>query len=302
MHELSQCNISYLECGKCEKNASWIAVFANLLLALFKATVGILSGSKAILGDSLYSVKDFFTSLVVLIGIRISGKPPDENHPYGHGKIEFVAIFLISLFLLIGTIFLFVHSVKDVWLAYNNQIEPPKFIAFWAALISVVANYKLSTYLHCVGSKRQSPAMLANAQHNHSDAISSALVAGAILGTRFGFYILDPLAAVIETIDLLRLSVGMINDSLKGMMDSSVSQSITKDLEKTASLVPGVKKITRVLARKVGQGIWVDITIKVDQHQTMDDGYKIGQHVEETLKNRFDFVEGINLSIEPLII
>ncbi len=299
---MSQDNIIYSECVRCERKAGWIAVFTNFILALFKVIVGILSGSKAILADSLYSFKDFLTSMVVLIGVRISGKPADEDHPYGHGKIEFVAIFLISLFIIIGTVFIFIHSVKDVWMAYKGNIHPPKFIAFWAAVISVVVNYKLSNYLYCVGNRRKSPAMLANAKHNHSDAISSALVAGAIFGTRFGFHFLDPLAAVIETIDLIRLSVRMLNDSLKGMMDSPVSHALMQQIENTVDIVPGVKRISSILARKVGQSIWVDIIIKVEQDQTLEDGYKISRHVEETLLKKHDFIAGINLSLEPNVV
>ncbi len=277
-------------------------MFINFCLALFKIIVGILSGSKAVLADALYSVKDFLTSLVVVVGMKVSGKPPDERHPYGHGKIEFVAIFLISLFIIVGTSFLFVHSVKDVWLAYHGNMHPPKFIAFWAALISMAANYKLSTYLHCVGNKVKSPAMLANAKHNHSDAVSSALVAGAIAGTRLGYLFLDPLAALIETVDLMRLCVVMMNDSLQGMMDSAVSHQEIEQIKKTAALVPGIKKISSVLARKVGQGIWVDMVIRVKHDLPLDQGHKIGRQLEDTLRKHYGMIEGINLSIKPNII
>src|SRR5271169_392480 len=189
MYKLPQDHITYAECRSCESRAGGIAVVCNLALAIFKLIVGLLSGSKAVIGDALYSFKDFFTALVVLAGIRISGKPADENHPYGHGKIEFVAIFLISLLITIGTFFLFIHSFKDAWMVLHGRTQPhPKFIAFWAAVISVVANYKLSGYLHCVGDRMKSPAMLANAKHNHSDAVASAFVAGAVLLTTFGWY------------------------------------------------------------------------------------------------------------------
>ncbi|MBF0541085.1 MAG: magnetosome biogenesis CDF transporter MamM [Nitrospirae bacterium] len=300
MHRLPHVDLSYKECGKCINSASWIAVFSNLVLFVFKAIIGYISGSRAILSDSLYSFKDFMMSAVVLVGVKISGKPADEDHPYGHGKIEFVAIFLISIFIIIGTLFLLVHSIKDVWYVYKGtDIAAPKFIAFWAALISVVANYKLSTYLHCVGSKIKSPAMLANSKHNHSDAESSALVAAAIFGTRLGFHFLDPLAAVIETLDLIRLSVHMINDSLKGMLDSSISKVSLNQIQEIAMLVPGVRKISKLVARKVGSGIWVDIVIRVDQHQTLEEGHIISNQVRETIMKKIANITGINLTIEP---
>ncbi len=303
MHELSHNHINCGDCVRCENKAGWIAVFTNFLLAVFKLIVGVLSGSKAVIADSMYSIKDFLTSLIVLIGIQVSGKPADENHPYGHGKIEFVAIFMISLLVITGTIFLLIHSIKDIWLVYQGgNIHPPKFIAFWAAVISVLANYKLYTYLECVGTWRKSPAMLANAKHNHSDAISSIFVACAIVGTRFGLYFLDPLVAVIETIDLIRLSIIMLNDSLRGMMDSSVSPPVVNEIKRTASLVPGVKKISGVVARKMGQGIWIDMVIKVEHNKTLDEGHRIGRRLETTLKKKFEVISGINLSIEPNVL
>ncbi|MBF0328608.1 MAG: magnetosome biogenesis CDF transporter MamM [Nitrospirae bacterium] len=300
MHKLPQTNLNYLECKTCEKKAGWIAVFSNLGLAVFKLIVGILSGSKAVIGDALYSFKDFFIALVVLAGIRISGKPPDENHPYGHGKIEFVAIFFISLLIIIGTFFLFIHSVKDVWMVIQGISTPhPKFIAFWAAIISVVANYKLANYLHCVGERVQSPAMLANAKHNHSDAVSSAFVAVAVLLTSFGWYIVDPLVAVIETVDLIMLCVNMMKDTMKSLLDSSLDSSIMKQIESTAQLVPGVRKVSSLTARKTGQSIWIDMIIKIDPRHTLDNGYKISRQVEDTLMKRIRGIGGVHIAVEP---
>ncbi|MBF0538506.1 MAG: magnetosome biogenesis CDF transporter MamM [Nitrospirae bacterium] len=291
--------IVYKECYKCEGKATLVAVVANLLLALFKAVIGLFSGSKSILGDALYSFKDFMTSLVVYVVVIVSGKPPDDNHPYGHEKIEFVAILLISILIIVGTLFLFVHSIKSVWLAFQGDIAQPKFIAFWAALISVVANYKIASYLQCVGHKRGSLAMLANAEHNHSDAISSAMVAGAILGTHYGWYFLDPLVAVIETIDLIRLSVVMLKDALDGVMDSNINQGTIDHMEELALLVPGVEQVTQAIARKVGKGVWVNMAIKVKPDLNYEDGYKVGLQVEETIKKKVGNIAGINLSIEP---
>ncbi len=302
MHELSQNHIvEYVECSDCEKKAAWISLISNLILAFFKAVVGFISGSKAILADSLYSFKDFVTSLVVLIGLKFSVKPADENHPYGHGKIEFIAVFLISIFIIVAAIFLFIHSIKDVWITFHGRIKAPKFIAFWAAIISIVANYKLSGYLHCVAERLRSPAMLANAKHNHSDAISSGFVAVAILGTRIGFYFLDPLVAVIETIDLIKLSVGMVKDSLKGILDASVDEPVIQHVESIVKLVPGVRRIHSVVARKVGQDMWFDIVIKVEQNLTLEDGDRIGCQVKETLMKKLENIAGVNLSIKPYL-
>ncbi len=288
------------DCTSCEKRAVWVSVLLNLALTVFKAVIGVFSGSKAVLGDALYSLKDFVASLAVLIGVKVSSKPPDENHPYGHGKIEYVVVFLISLLIIGASVFLFVHSVKNLWLSFKGHNLPvPKFIAFFAAVISVIANYKLSGYLRCVGTRLKSPAILASAEHNHSEGTSSILVAAAILGSRFGFYFLDPLAAAIETVDLLRLSVNMLNNSLTGMLDSSEGAQVKEEIRTTASLVPGVRGVPMLEVRRVGQNKWIDIIVKVDQDCSVEEGHRIGLHVEQTLKKRIGNIAGITLSVEP---
>ena len=292
----------YQECGACAKKVGWFAVYANLALTVFKAFIGYISGSRAILVDSLFSFKDFVTSLIVVAGIKVSNKEADESHPYGYGKIEFIAMLLMSIFLIIASGFLFIHSIKGVWESYHGHNAAPKFIAFWAALISVIANYKISTYLQCVGERLKSPAVLANAKHSHSDAISSILVAGGVLGARFGLLFLDPLVAIVETIDLMMLSIVMFKDSLNGLFDASLHIDTVARIESTARLVPGVRRVSKVAARQTGQSIWIDITIRVDHHASHQEGHLIGLHVKESLRRTLKNVSGVHLNIEPYMV
>ena len=290
------------ECLTCEKKAGWAAVYANLALALFKAVIGYLSGSKAILGDALFSFKDCIASLVVVIGIKVSGKPADEQHPYGHGKVEYVVLFLISVGLIISTIILFVHSAQGLWQCYQGMGHAPKLIAFWAALISVAANYQLAQYLRCVGDKLHSPSMLANARHNHSDAISSTMVAIAVLGAHyFGMVFLDPLVAFVEAACLISMSIEMFNDSIKGLFDSAAPAATVERIEAIARAVPGVRKVAKVVARHLGQGIWIEMTIKIDHTMSHQEGYLIGQHVKESIQALLGNHATVNVLFEPYI-
>ncbi len=290
------------ECAACEKTASWAGVYANLALALFKGAIGLLSGSKALIGDGLFSFKDCIASLVVVIGVRVSGKPADEQHPYGHGKIEYVALFLISVGLLISTLFLLVYSAKGLWSCYDGTGSIPGVIAFWGALISVVANYPLSRYLGCAGERMQSPALLANARHNRSNIILSVMVGVAVLGAHYlDFTVRDPLVAFIEAILLVRMGIEMLGDSLGGLFDSAVPVESVERIEMVARLVPGVRKVTRVVARNLGQGIWVDMTIKVDSTLNHQQGYLIGQHVKESIQALLGNHTTINVLFEPYL-
>jgi cation diffusion facilitator family transporter len=289
------------DCDSCGNKALPLVTFINLMLAVFMAFIGLVSGSKAILVNSLYSFKDFITSLVVVIGLKFSEKPADPEHPYGHGKIEFVAMLLIGVALFIAALFLFFHSIKDVWAGFQGRIQVPKMIALWAGCISVIANYKLYKYLECVGTKRNSPAILANAQHHHSDTGSSLLVVVAIIGANLGFMFLDPLAAVIETVDLMYLSVGMLKDALRGTLDGSVSSEIKGKIESIARLVPGVRRVSNIKARQLGHNLWIDITLKVDYDKSASEGYMIGLHVKDSLIKAMGNIATVNFSIEPYL-
>jgi len=292
---------NYQECANCATQAGRAAVVANLALALFMAFIGYVSGSKAILGDALFSFKDFITSLVVYIGSRVSGRPADDQHPYGHGKIEFVSLFLISICLIAATVFLFIHSARGFLECFRGDGTAPGLIAFWAAVISVVANYKLATYLRCVGEKLHSPSMLANARHNHSDAISSIMVAIAVLGARMGLVFLDPLVAVIETVVLFIMGLGMLNDSLRGIFDFAAHPELQSRIERLTRIVPGVRKLSKVVVRQLGQGLWVEITIQVDRNLRHQEGYLIGQHVKATVESSFAEITEANVTVEPFV-
>jgi cation diffusion facilitator family transporter len=287
------------DCVSCGRKALLVSALLNLLLAVFLAFIGYVSGSKAVLGNSLYAVKDFVTSLVVVIGIRVSEKPADLKHPYGHGKIEFVAMLFIGVAIFIASLFLFYHSVKDVWASFYGQLQVPKLIALWAGCISVIANYKLYHYLHCVGTRRNSPAILATAKHHHSDTISSFSVVLAVIGANMGFLFLDPLVAVIETLDLMRLSAGMLKDAVGGVLDGSVSSEMKGKIVSIAQLVPGVRRVSNVVVRQFGQDMWIDITIKVDYNRTASEGYRIGLHVKESLAKALDNIGNVNFIVEP---
>jgi cation diffusion facilitator family transporter len=181
----------------------------------------------------------------------------------------------------------------------DGTLQVPKLIALWAGIISVIANYKLSKYLLCVGTRRNSPAILATAKHHHSDAIASLFVVVAIIGANIGLLFLDPLVAVIETLDLMRLSVLMLKDGLNGVLDSSVNVGIRPEIESIAQRVPGVRKVSKVGVRQFGQERWIDITIKVDYDKPAREGYMIGLHVKESIMKVLENIANVSVSIEP---
>ncbi|MGA2332039.1 MAG: cation diffusion facilitator family transporter [Syntrophales bacterium] len=288
------------DCARCVKNAPLVAALLTLLLAIFLIFIGFVSGSKAILGSALYAFKDFVTSLAVFIGIKVSEKPADSTHHYGHGKIEFVAMLFVGVAIFIASLFLFVHSVSDVLAAWQGRLQVPKLIALCAGCISVIANYKIYKYLLCVGTRENHPAILAAAKHHHSDATASVFVVLAVIGANMGLMFLDPLVAVLETLDVMWLSVVMLRDGLDGALDGSVpSLRIRSEIESIAQLVPGVRKVSNVGVRQLGQKRWIDITIKVDHDKSASEGYLIVLHVKESIMKALGNIANVSVSIEP---
>lgn len=300
---LSQCNSSgrdLQECLSCNKKSGGAAVYTNLALALFKAMIGFVGGSSAMLGDALFSFKNFIASLIVVFGIKVSGKPADEQHPYGHGKLEFVALFLISIGLIVPILFLIVHTAKGFWHCFHNNVDVPKLVVFWAAIISVVANHSLAQFLRCVGDNQHSPSMLANARNNHMNANASIIVAVAILGARYlGLVFLDSLVAFVGSVHLLVMSISMLMEALKGLFDSAAPVAAAEKIESIARLVPGVRKVSKVVARHQGQGLWVDMTIKIDHAMAHQEGYLISRHVKESIQAALGNHTIVNVVFEP---
>ena len=300
---LSRCNSKgsdLQECLACEKASRRVALYVNLALTLFKAFIGFVCGSRAMLGDALFSFKDFIASLVVIIGIQVSGKPADEQHPYGHGKLEYVALLLMSAGLIVPTLFLLVHSGKDTWHYFYDYVGVSNLVVFWAALISVVVNYKLVQYLRCVGDKMHTPSLFTAARNNYYSAISSIMVAVAILGTRYlGLMFLDPLVAFLQAVCLLAMGGEMLTTALKGLLDSGAPVATVERIESIVRIVPGVRKVARVVARRLGQGLWVDMTIKVDPALTHQDGHLIVRHVKESIQSAFGNQITVNVVLEP---
>ncbi|MDH4028516.1 MAG: cation diffusion facilitator family transporter [Nitrospirota bacterium] len=287
-------------CEECCKRSGWISLSGNIALAVMLMVIGFISGSKAVMGIALYSVKDALSSAVALIGMNVSGRPADSKHPYGHGKGEFLATFIITILISIGTFFVFVHSMKDVIMIIKGvPIHAPKFIAFWGTLISIAANYKLANYLECTGEKMNSPAILNSAKHNHSDAVSSVLVAASILGTKAGLYFLDPLVAVIEVLDLGRMIFIMFRDSMRGLMDVSPGKEFIEAVRKAVVIVPGVKGVKKVHARNLGRNVWVDLEIKVGKDMPLREGTKVMEDVRTILFRRFSNLADIQIHLEP---
>lgn len=283
----------YSKCVVCYESVGWIGFTSNLALAFLKMFVGLVSGSQALVADSLYSAKDVITSVLIIIGLKVSKKPIDKEHPYGHGKIEFILSGAVSVIFIGATGFIFLYAAESL---LEGEHQAPHLIALWTAIFSVLANALLYAYTRCVSMEINSPMVNSLSKHHNADAMSSMAVAIGIIGSHyFNLPWLDSAVALFESAHLLYIGGEIFWDSYQGLMDSSAPKEVIEQIEKETAGVKGVRSIEQLRTRRVGQDLWIDMTVGVDPDQAISDAKKIGDLVEDTIVKLVDHVGNISV-------
>ncbi|MBF0560742.1 MAG: magnetosome biogenesis CDF transporter MamM [Alphaproteobacteria bacterium] len=285
------------KCVSCSRTIGWVGLTTNLVLMVMKGFVGLVSGSQAMVVDTMYSAKDVVTSLLVIVGMAVSDKPLDEKHPYGHGKIEFVLSLIISVIFLLITGYLLVHAIQI--LLDPERHRTPHLIALWAAVVAVGVNVFMYAYARCVAIEINSPMVRTLAKHSHSDAVASGVVAVGIVGAHYlGMSWLDPVIAIFETLDLLYLGGGVFWDAYKGLMDRSVGISLLDKVQPLATAVSGVIEVKQLRSRHVGQEIWIDLVVGVDGGLSVEQAHAICEAVKARISANISHIGAMNVSAE----
>ena len=288
----------YSRCVTCHQIVGWVGLMANLGLSGLKLFVGIVSGSQALLVDALYSAKDVVTSLLILVGLKFSKQPIDREHPFGHGKIEFLLSGAVSLFLIAVTGLFFFLAAGHL---LEGDHQPPHLIALWAAFFSVFACWFLYRYTRCVAMEINSPIVMTLSKHAYGDGFSSAAVAMGIIGSHYlGMPWLDTVVALGETLHLLYLGGEVFWESFQGLMDTAAPKKIQEQIWNQTAEVPGVRSVDQVRTRRVGQEIWVDLVVGVDPDQSVYEARQITKQVETTLTKVIPHVGDINVQFQSL--
>ncbi|MBF0255886.1 MAG: magnetosome biogenesis CDF transporter MamM [Gammaproteobacteria bacterium] len=272
----------------------WIGLFTNLVLLILKGFVGIIAGSQALVADAMYSAKDVVSSILVIIGLKVSNQPLDREHPYGHGKIEFILSMVISVVFLVVTAFLFVHAIQI--LMNGDEHKAPHMIALWTALISVSVNVVMYYYTRCVSIEVNSPMVRTLSHHHYADATSSVAVAIGIIGAHYlGMPWIDTMVALFEIVHLMYLGGDVFKESYKGLMDRSAPEAVREKIDSVVRKVDGVRDVDELRTRLVGQEIWVDLIIQVDPGLTVEQATEISDGVIERLSARVPHIGSVQV-------
>ena len=276
----------------------------NLALLIFKLIAGVLGHSSAMIADAIHSLSDFVTDIVVLIFVRISVKPQDASHDYGHGKFETVATFLVGLALMMAAIGIIEPGVRKLILWWNGaELEAPGWIALWAALLSIVVKELLYQFTVRKGKTLNSQVMVANAWHHRSDALSSVGAAigigGAIwLGQRWTM--LDPLASVVVGLMLVKVAWELLKTSMAELTEGSLSEETEQEIIELICSVPNVQEPHNLRTRRIGNHIAIEAHIRMDGSLSLNEAHEQATAVERKLKERFGDKIYVSIHMEPM--
>ncbi|MBR3387893.1 MAG: cation transporter [Bacteroidales bacterium] len=276
----------------------------NLVLLSFKFIAGIVAGSSAMVADAVHSLSDFLTDLIVLVFVRIGAKPQDDSHDYGHGKFETLATLFVALALVGAAIGIIVSgSLKIARWLQGETLEKPGMLALWAAFLSILVKEILFRYTIAKGKALESPAVVANAWHHRSDALSSVGAAigigGAILlGQRWA--VLDPLASIVVGGMLVKVAWDLLKVSTGELTDSSLSAETEREIVDIFHSFPEVSEPHNLRTRRIGNRIAIESHVRLDGNMTLNEAHEIVSAIEDRIRDRFGHGTIVTIHMEPV--
>lgn len=281
-----------------------IGFFVNLLLTAAKFAAGILGRSGAMIADAVHSLSDFATDVVVLAFVKVSSKPKDECHDYGHGKYETLATVLIGVALFGVAIGILVNSIKSIAnVVDGNEIQKPGLIALIAAAVSIISKEILYQYTARVGKRVNSPAVIANAWHHRSDALSSIGTLIGIGGAHFlgvKWRILDPIAAIIVALLIMKVAYDLILPGINELLERSLPKDVEDRIVEIIKSCDGAQDPHNLRTRRIGPNYAIDVHVRFDGQMTVAQSHKNTVDIERRLRAEFGDGTIVVIHVEPV--
>ena len=283
---------------------TWIGSIVNFLLLVFKFVAGIVGHSAAMVADAVHSLSDFVTDIIVIVFVRISGKPEDEGHDYGHGKYETLATAIIGLILFLVGIGILFNGAKSVIASIGGEtLAAPSMLALVAAGLSILLKELVYRYTIYESKRLNSQAMVANAWHHRSDAFSSigtlVGIGGAIcLGERWR--ILDPLAAIVVSIFIMRVAVQLLKPCVDELLEHSLPAETENRILEIIRSFPEVSEPHHLRTRRIGNHLAIEVHIRMNGNTPLVEAHALASEIEQKLKDEYGVETHIGIHMEPL--
>ena len=284
---------------KIANKVSFITIIGNALLALFKLMAGIIANSSAMLSDAIHSASDIFSTIVVIIGIKMASKKADKEHPYGHERLECVAAILLSVVLFITGLGIGTESLKTILSKNYTELAVPGILALVAAIVSILMKEGMYWYTRYYAKKIDSGALMADAWHHRSDAFSSVGALIGIVGARLGFPIMDSIASLVIFVFVIKAAIDIFKDAMDKMIDRSCDEETENQIYACVLNNKGVRGVDMLHTRIFGNKIYVDIEIQVDASYTLKKAHGIAKEVHDDIEENFPKVKHIMVHVNP---
>lgn len=284
---------------KTAMRVSTVSIVANFVLTVFKLLAGVIAHSGAMISDAIHSASDVFSTIVVIIGIRISRKASDKDHPYGHERLECVAAIVLATILAFTGLGIGYTALGKIVGGDYAGLAVPGQLALVAAVVSILVKEAMYQYTKICARQIDSSALMADAWHHRSDALSSVGALIGIGGARLGFPILDPVASVVICVFIEKAAYEIFMDAVDKMVDKACDEETERALAQCAMDQAGVLGVDLLHTRVFGNKIYVDIEIRADGEETLRQAHSIAERVHDSIEKNFPKVKHIMVHVNP---
>ncbi len=278
---------------------SIVTIIVNFLLSAFKLVAGILGNSMAMISDAIHSASDVFSTLIVIIGVKIAAKAPDKNHQFGHERFECVAAIILAVVLCGTGIYIGYTGINNIVTGAYKSFEIPTYLALAAAIVSIVVKEGMFWYTIRAAKKCNSGALKADAWHHRSDALSSVGSLVGIVGAMFGVLILDSVASIVICLLILKAAVEIFIDAVKKMTDQACDEKTEGEIREFILSCEGVKGLDSLMTRLFGNRVYVIAEISCESEMPLRDAHAIAERVHTGIEQNFPQVKHVTVHVNP---
>ncbi|MBE5962421.1 MAG: cation transporter [Lachnospiraceae bacterium] len=281
---------------------SVISIVINTVLSVFKLAAGIMGRSGAMISDAIHSASDVLSTVIVMIGVFIAGRKSDEKHQYGHERLECVAALMLAMILCITGAGIGYESMQKIVAGGSAALAMPQKIALFGAILSIVVKEWMYWFTRAAAKKINSGALVADAWHHRSDALSSVGAFIGIAGARLGMPVLDPIAGLVISLFIVKASCDIFKDAIDKLVDKSCGSEMEGKMKQVVMRQDGVIAIDDMRTRLFGPKIYVDIEIAADSNLPLSESHEIAQRVHDAVETEFSSVKHCMVHVNPRIV
>ena len=299
--ETGTTQVAESEFTRVANRVAFVTIFENALLALGKLIAGLIGHSSALISDAVHSASDVFSTIVVLIGVKLSSKESDKEHPYGHERLECVAAIVLAVVLLLTGLGIGYDAIKNILGGNYKELTAPTVLALVAAIISIVAKEAMYWYTRYYAKRIDSSALMADAWHHRSDALSSVGALIGIGGAMLGYPVMDSIASLVIFFFIAKAAYDIFKDAIDKMVDHACDEETEKAIYDAVLEQEEVLGIDMLQTRIFGNKIYVDLEIQLDENYTLKKAHDIAEEVHEHIEQNFPKVKHIMVQVNPAV-